>query len=88
MEDSSPLMKSYRERMQSLMADADVEFINTKYTPYFELHKITSMFGVCDIIHAQSGVSTGKLVWRTDHELPIELKKDIIKLFRRYFASE
>jgi hypothetical protein len=88
MEDSSQVTKSYSERMKSLMADPDVEFINTKFTPYFELHKITDMFDVCEVMQAQSGASAGKLVWRTDHDLPIELKKDIIKLFRRHFASE
>jgi len=88
MDDASQVIKSYSERMQSFVTDPEVKLIDAKYDPYFELHLIEGMFAICDVVQSNSGVTIGKLIWRTEHELPIELKKDIIKLFRRHFAND
>lgn len=88
MEHTSPITKSYSERMQGFVTDPEVQQIDAKYDPYFELHLIEGIFSICDVIQSHSGINTGKLIWKTEHDLPIELKKDVIKLFRKHFANE
>jgi hypothetical protein len=86
--DSSDLENSYSDRMQSFVTDPELKLLEDKYEPYLDIHVIEDILEVCDIIQAKPGEPvTGKLIWHTEHDLPIELKKDIIKLYRRHFVN-
>jgi hypothetical protein len=74
--------------MSSIMADPEFQTLEKKYKPYLDLHGIGEIFGVFDIKQAPPGEAiTGKLIWHSEHDLPIDLKKDITKIFDRYFID-
>ncbi|WP_462266469.1 hypothetical protein [Mucilaginibacter sp.] len=81
-------LKSYQERMSSIMADPEFQLIQKKYQPYLDLHGIEEILGVFDIKQAPPGEAiTGKLIWHSEYDLPIDLKKDITKIFNKYFVN-
>jgi hypothetical protein len=82
------ILKPYRDRMSSIVADPEFKSLEKKYQPYLELHGFEDIFGVFDIKQAPSGEAiTGKLIWHSEYDLPIDLKKDITKIFNRYFVE-
>ena len=84
-----PISRTYSERMQAFVTDPELKVLEGKYEPYLDIHVIEDILAVCDVIQAPAGDSvTGKLIWHTEHDLPIELKRDIIKLYRRHFHNE
>jgi hypothetical protein len=81
--------KTFSDRMQDFVTDPEIKMLEAKYEPYLDLHVIEFLLEVCDVVKAPLGEPvTGKLIWKTDRDLPIELKKDIIKLYRRHFINE
>jgi hypothetical protein len=74
--------------MSSIVADPEFKTLEKKYQPYLELHGIEEIFGVFDIKQAPPGEAlTAKLIWHSEYDLPIDLKKDIIKIFNKYFVD-
>ena len=74
--------------MSSIIADPEFETLEKKHQPYFELHGIEGIFGVFDIKQTPPGEAiTGKLIWHSEYDLHIDLKKDITNIFDRYFID-
>lgn len=81
--------KPYRERMFSLVADPELKAMEIRYEPYLDIHAIEDVLEGCDIIQANPGdVPTGKLIWKEGYDLPLELKRDIITLYNKYFIDQ
>jgi len=54
----------------------------------FDSSFLSKIFDVFDIKQATSGEAiTGKLIWHSEYDLPIDLKKDISKIFDKYFVD-
>lgn len=82
------IAKPYRDRMASIVTDPEFEILYKKYLPYLELHGIEEIFGVFDVVQASPEEAiTGKLIWHPEYDLPLELKKDIIRIFHRHFKD-
>ena len=74
--------------MSSIVADPEFITLEKKYQPYFELHCIEEIFSFFDIKQTPPGEAiTGNLIWHSENDLPINLKKDITNIFDRYFID-
>lgn len=79
---------NYQDRLFSFINDKEFAAIGQRFEPYFELHKIEVIFDLFDVIQSDSGGNnTAKLIWKTQRDLPIELKKAVIDVFSRYFQN-
>lgn len=88
METLSSSTKSYSDRMQDFVTDPEIQQLEKKYEPYLDIHVIEDFLEVCDIVKAPIGEPiTGKLIWKADYDLPLEMKKDIINLFNKHFVN-
>ncbi len=85
--DDADILKPYRDRMSSIVTDPEFDILEKKYQLYLDLHGIEEIFGVFDIKQTQTGEAiTGKLIWHSEYDLRIDLKKDITKFcFVRIF---
>jgi hypothetical protein len=82
-------IKSYSDRMQSFVTDAELFELDKKYDPYLELHQIDDVLDTFDIIqNAPNEMISGKLIWDTRFDLPTEFKRDIITLYNRHFVDQ
>jgi hypothetical protein len=79
--------KPYRERLFDFVKDPELKEIDTKFEPYFELHGIEDASDLFDVVQSLPNAITGRLVWKTQRDLPIELKKAIIGVYSRYFVQ-
>ncbi len=74
--------------MGSIVVDPEFKTLEKKYQPYLELHGIEEILDVFDIKQSPPCETiTGKLIWHSEYDLPIDLKKDIIKIFNKYFVD-
>lgn len=80
--------ETYRDKMRSFITDPDLIGLTTTYQPYLEMHQLGDVFATFDIVqNFPSKTNVYKLVWNTDYDLPIPLKRDLIALFKRHFAD-
>ncbi|MXV52027.1 hypothetical protein GS399_13680 [Pedobacter sp. HMF7647] len=81
--------KSYSDRMQEFVTDPEIKKMEDKYEPYLEIHEMEDVLEGCDIIQSSPGEAvTGKLIWKSNYDLPLDLKKDIIALYNKHFENE
>ena len=79
---------NYQDRLFAFINDKEFATIGQRFKPYFELHKIEGIFDLFDVIQSDSGdINTAKLIWKTQRDLPIELKKAVIDVYGRYFQN-
>jgi hypothetical protein len=79
---------NYKDRLFAFINDKEFAAIGQRFKPYFELHKIEGIFDLFDVIQSDSGGNnTAKLIWKTQRDLPIELKKAVIDVYGRYFQN-
>lgn len=79
---------SYRERIFRFVRDYDLAQLEKKYEPYLNLHDLEELSKLYDIVQASPNEAiTGRLIWTTERDLPIELKKDIIAVYSKYFIE-
>ncbi|MEO3402388.1 hypothetical protein AAFN85_00695 [Mucilaginibacter sp. CAU 1740] len=84
----SSILDTYQNRMSNVVADPEFKSLEEKYRPYLDLYGIQDIFDVFDVKQAPSGEAiTGKLIWHSEYDLPIDLKKDITKIFNNYFVD-
>jgi len=84
----SSILNTYQNRMNSIVTDPEFQVLEKKYQSYLDLHDIEEIFGVFDIKQGPPGEAiTGKLIWHSEYDLPIDLKKDITKIFNKYFVD-
>jgi hypothetical protein len=84
----SSILDTYQNRMSNVVADPEFKSLEEKYRPYLDLHGIEKIFDVFDIKQAPPGEAiTGKLIWHSEYDLPIDLKKDITMIFNKYFVD-
>ncbi|WPV01660.1 hypothetical protein SNE26_07725 [Mucilaginibacter sp. cycad4] len=80
--------RNYQDRLFAFINDSELAVIDTKFEPYFELHKIEDIFDLFDVVQsAPDDAITGKLVWKMQRDLPIELKKAVIAVYNKYFVD-
>jgi len=78
----------YRERMFEFITDPELAQLDKKYEPYLNLHEIDAISDLFDVVQgAKNEAISGRLIWTTQRNLPIELKKDIIAIYSRYFVD-
>lgn len=78
----------YRERMFEFSKDPELTQLDKKYEPYLNLHEIETVSDLFDVVQgSKNDAISGRLVWTTQRDLPIELKKDIIAIYSRYFVE-
>jgi len=78
----------YRERMFRFVKDPELAQLEKKYEPYLDLHDLEEISELYDIVQAPpNDAITGRLIWTTQRDLPIDLKKDIIAIYSRYFVK-
>ncbi|WEA03852.1 hypothetical protein [Mucilaginibacter sp. SJ] len=79
---------NYQDRVFAFINDKEFATIDQRFKPYFELHKIEGIFDLFDVIQSDSGGNnTAKLIWKTQWDLPIELKKAVIDVYSRHFQN-
>jgi len=79
---------NYQDRIFAFINDKEFAAIGQRFEPYFELHKIAAIFDLFDVIQSDSGdINKAKLIWNTQLDLPIELKKAVIDVYNRYFQN-
>jgi hypothetical protein len=79
---------NYQDRVFAFINDKVFAVIDQRFKPYFELHKIEVIFDLFDLVQSASGdITTVKLIWKTQRDLPIELKKAVIDVYGRYFQN-
>ncbi|SEM76952.1 hypothetical protein SAMN05192574_101754 [Mucilaginibacter gossypiicola] len=79
---------NHQDRVFAFINDKEFAAIGQRFEPFFELHKIEVIFDLFDVVQSDScGNNTAKLIWKTQRDLPIELKKAIIDVYSRYFQN-
>lgn len=87
MEASDPELP-YRERMFKFVKDPELDQLDEKYEAFLDLHNIETVSELYDVVEASKyNALTGKLVWTIQRDLPIELKRDIIRIYSKYFVD-
>jgi hypothetical protein len=77
---------NYQDRLFAFINDNELAAIGQRFQPYFELHKIEHIFDLFDVVQsATNDITIGKLIWKTQRDLPIELKRAVIDVYSRHF---
>jgi|GEM_PF-4281277 len=76
--------KTYSDRMQDFVVEA--ANLNDKYEPYLDIHSIDDLRDCFDIVQIPGDkIPGGKIIWKDNYDLPLDIVKDIMLLFNRHF---
>jgi hypothetical protein len=78
--------KTYSDRMQNFVVEASS--LNNKYEPYLEIHEIDDLRDCFDIVQIPGNKTpAGKIIWKDNYDLPVDIVKDVMLLFSRHFVD-
>ena len=78
--------KTYSDRMQDFVVESSS--LNNKYEPYLDIHKIDDLRDCFDIVQIPgNNPPVGKIIWNDNYDLPVDIAKDIMLLFKRHFVD-
>jgi hypothetical protein len=78
--------KTYSDRMQDFVVEASS--LNNKYEPYLDIHEIDDLRDCFDIVQIPGNKTpVGKIIWKDNYDLPVDIVRDIMLLFNRHFVD-